>query len=420
MYSCVGIAGLAFLFWAQSPPELLPWAAFAAFAVYLEWNTVEVDDRLMASAGMMVQITAGVALGAGNAALTMCGIAVLGTFTRDDIVQRRLFQPAVNFGIIVVTAMASGLVLDLFAYAPDRTQNLTRFAVIAALAGVVASIFNSAQVTLVVRAAYGRSGLRPWASARTLIPLYAAMGATGGLLGGTYLIVGAEVLPLIVVMILVANFMFRSRAAVRVAHESTIRGFIKALEARDLYARGHTERVAMFCRLVAEDFGLGARRMQNLRWAALVHDVGTLAVPRDLLRDRAGLTDEEEAQIAVNIKEVHDLLASVEFLDGAMDIVALLDAPAAQLPSSEAATDAQILTVAKRFDQLTNRPGRETSLTQSAAFTELRSAGPTVVDPIVVAALERAIGRTGVTYGAIEVDPTITRETYARQAMYER
>ena len=104
----------------------------------------------------------------------------------------------------------------------------------------------------------------------------------GGLLGAAYLLIGPATIPLIGIVFFTGYMAFESYARLREAQESTIRGFIKALEAKDLYTRGHTERVARFAEMIGKQMGYDGTQLERLRWAALIHDVGKLAV--DALR----------------------------------------------------------------------------------------------------------------------------------------
>ena len=91
------------------------WAAFAIPFVYLEWRAVEVNDQLMVSSTIMVALTGGTvfALEGSSAALGMATIAALGPLVPRDFRERRWFQPAVNFGQLVISATAAGFILDL-------------------------------------------------------------------------------------------------------------------------------------------------------------------------------------------------------------------------------------------------------------------------------------------------------------------
>ena len=98
-------------------------------------------------------------------------------------------------------------------------------------------------------------------------------------LGWVYLELGAAVVPLLVVPILIARSTFASYLELKAGQEQTIETLILALEAKDRYTAGHAQRVATFSEYVGAELAFGQRRMERLRYAALMHDIGKLVVP---------------------------------------------------------------------------------------------------------------------------------------------
>jgi putative nucleotidyltransferase with HDIG domain len=234
------------------------------------------------------------------------------------------------------------------------------------------------------------------------------MGFLGGMLGATYLIIGTAALPLIAVVFFVGYLAFESYARLREAQESTIRGFIKALEAKDLYTRGHTERVARFAEMIGKEMGYDGTQLERVRWAALIHDVGKLAVPRELIRKRARLTDAEYEVMQHHVHFVEDLLDDVDFLKPMVEIATNHHAhydgngyhgaghEHGDTPSKEAC----ILAVADTFDAITSTRSYRVALTQPYAYAELRRHAGTQFDPEVVEAFITAMDRSGSSYGS--------------------
>jgi putative nucleotidyltransferase with HDIG domain len=68
---------------------------------------------------------------------------------------------------------------------------------------------------------------------------------------------------------------------------------VAAIEAKDEYTRGHSERVAAFSVQIAEEMGIGDRTIESIRLGALLHDVGKIGVPEVILTKPGRLTDEE-------------------------------------------------------------------------------------------------------------------------------
>ncbi len=426
LYGALGVVVLAAL--ATHPafpfPDPLTWLVFTVVFVALEWRAVEVNDRMVMSSTVMVALTAGVvfAVGEGSAALGMAAMAALGPLVPEDLRQRRWFQPAVNFGQMVATAAVSGIILDYLlgsVASPPGNRALIRISVVTAAVAVVHATLNFGQVRSIVRVAYARRDIRPWSGFGTLVPSYLVMGFVGGLLGATLLVLDWVVLPLVLVVFVAGHLAFASYAELREAHEATLRGFIKALEAKDLYTRGHTERVAYFAQLIGEQLKFRGSRLQRLRWAALIHDVGKLAVPRDLIRKKGRLSEAEYQELQTHAHIVEDLLAEVEFLRPMVQIASghhsHFDGSGyggtGHTHGNRPSREACILAVADAFDAMTSTRSYRMALSQEFAFSELRRKAGTQFDPEAVEALIAAMRRTGERYGS----PTLNSEGEARR-----
>jgi len=421
LYAVLGSAVLAALIWQETFPSISLWLAFAAAFAFFDWRSVEVNDRMLMSPTVMVALTAAVAFGPGTAALGVAAMAPLGAFSADDFRQRRWFQPIANFGQMVVTAGVSVFVLEWFLERALASIGDTFWLWIAggsAVAATVYGLINYTFVTVAVRAVFEKRDLRPWSNLGQLLPSYLLMGFVGGLLGATYTILPV-VLPLVFVMFIVGYLSFASYGQLREAHEATLRGFIKALEAKDLYTRGHTERVAYFAQLVGEEMRFTGTRLERLRWAALIHDVGKLAVPRDLIRKKGKLTEDEYEELQVHAHVVEEILAEVEFLRPMVEIASShhshydgggyggVGHTHGEQPSPEAC----ILAVADAFDAMTSTRSYRMALSQDYAFSELRRNAGSQFDPVVVEALSRALGRVTERYGS----PHLASEEEARR-----
>ena len=228
----------------------------------------------------------------------------------------------------------------------------------------------------------------------------------GFFLGELYLSFGIVVVPLFFVPIVVARETFAAYQALRGSHDDTVRILIGALEAKDQYTAGHAERVAMFANYIGLELGLSARRLERLRLAALMHDVGKLVVPNHLLNKPGKLTEAEFARVRLHESVSLEILTRIDFL-----------APVAPSALSEFTRftpvadekgqpiEPHIVAVADAFDAMTSTRSYRKALAQSTAFKELRENAGKQFHPRVVDALIVAIERRGEQYGAgFEVD----------------
>jgi HD-GYP domain-containing protein (c-di-GMP phosphodiesterase class II) len=217
-------------------------------------------------------------------------------------------------------------------------------------------------------------------------------------LGWVYLELGAAVVPLLVVPILIARSTFASYLELKAGQEQTIETLILALEAKDPYTAGHAQRVATFSEYVGSELAFGQRRMERLRYAALMHDIGKLVVPNQILNKPGRLTASEYARVREHEGVSVELLRGIDFL-----------APVAGDTTTEAATAAvegaalvepAIIHVADAFDAMTSTRSYRRALTQETAFAELRDGAGTQFNPQCVEALILAIERREEHYGA--------------------
>jgi HD-GYP domain-containing protein (c-di-GMP phosphodiesterase class II) len=291
-------------------------------------------------------------------------------------------------------------------------SDLTAIVVAGTVASLAYTLLNWPLVAFAVRLVYRSRDLMPWSQLPTLVASLLIMGVVGGLLGATMVLAQAAVTPLILVVYLMGYMSLSSFSQLREAHEATLRGFVKALEAKDLYTRGHTERVAYFAQLIGRQLHFSGTQLERLRWAALIHDVGKLAVPADLLRKKGRLSDAEYAEMQSHAHLVEHILAEVEFLQPMVEIASAHHSNfdgsgyggSGHRHGERPSLESSILAVADAFDAMTSTRSYRMALTQAFALDELRRNAGAQFDPLVIDALEQGLHKVGETYGSSNLD----------------
>lgn len=393
-----GVAALVLLARFQPLPRpLWLWAVLAGAYVALEYAAVEVSDRLLISSAVAVAFGTVVVLGPKSGVLAVAVMATLSLAHPSYFARRRWTLPVANFGQLVVsTSVGLGLLAVLLPPGPLGRGDIPRVLAAAIPAALVYDWVNFQLVAFMTRRLYPGRPVQTWSSLLSSHLAMAVLGMLGSLAGVAYLLGGAVVLPLVGLTFVAGHLGFHSYARRRRAHLDTVHGFVKAVEALDPYTRGHTDRVAHFVTITGTELGLGPERMERLHSAALLHDVGKLAVPASLLRRSGPPTAEEEAAVVRHMRVVESLLAEIEVL---APVVHLLEEAHRVAAGGAGSREARVLAAADAFDAMTSTRSFQAAITQAQAFARLR-AGAGAVGAEVVEALIAAVTRRGEVYGA--------------------
>ncbi|MCI0546557.1 MAG: HD-GYP domain-containing protein [Candidatus Rokubacteria bacterium] len=113
----------------------------------------------------------------------------------------------------------------------------------------------------------------------------------------------------------------RSRRRLQRSFFQSLLGLANAIEAKDVYTRGHAERVAGLARQLARAAGLGPAAAETVAQAGLLHDLGKIGVPEAVLTKRGPLTPEEWALMRLHPITGAQILMPLEFFDEGAVIV---------------------------------------------------------------------------------------------------
>ena len=175
--------------------------------------------------------------------------------------------------------------------------------------------------------------------------------------------------------------------------------FAHVIDAKSPYTSGHSDRVAIFTDLIAEEMGFDAGRRRWLKRAALLHDIAKLGVSNSVL-DKPGKLDEEEwvamkrhAELSEAILSRIGAFADLSRVAGAHH--ERLDGKGYPKGISGDAIDLEtrIVSTADVFDALTAERPYRAAMPVSKALAILREGAGTSHDPLCIAALERALAK---------------------------
>jgi HD superfamily phosphohydrolase YqeK len=227
---------------------------------------------------------------------------------------------------------------------------------------------------------------------------YAAFGL---LIAALWSVVGPFAAILVVIPLFVARWAIGQYAAQQRAYEATMAALCKAVETKDFYTRGHSERVSRGSSMLAKEIGMRADRLEAITYAGMLHDVGKLGVPTKVLQKSGKLTEEEFAAIQLHPMRGLEIVREIGFLDealaGIMHHHERIDGRGYPLglAGDEIPEFARVIAVADAFDSMTSTRSYRGARQIDEAITELRKWSGSQFDPALVDAFVRALQRDG-------------------------
>lgn len=176
----------------------------------------------------------------------------------------------------------------------------------------------------------------------------------------------------------------------------SIRMLANAIDEKDPYTRGHSERVAYYSMVIARNMGMNEEEVERVYLSGVIHDVGKIGIEDKILRKPAALTDEEYEIMkqhptkGLHILEAVPILKSMagaglmhhENLDGS--------GYPEGLKGDEIPLLGRIVSVADAFDAMTTDRPYSKAMTFEAALARLRFLAGKKFDPVCVTAMEKA------------------------------
>ena len=184
----------------------------------------------------------------------------------------------------------------------------------------------------------------------------------------------------------------------RAIYRDTVRAFAAAIDIKDKYTQGHSDRVGKYSEMIAQELGFGEEAVEGMAIAGYLHDVGKLVVERDIINAPYRIDAKQSselnrhpgagfdilspihhpyADIPLSAKYHHERMDGRGYPDGLTDL---------QIPLG-----AKIVTVADSFDAMTTDRPYKTRRTFDEVIQDFRRNTGSQFDPIVVAAFCRAL-----------------------------
>ena len=166
-----------------------------------------------------------------------------------------------------------------------------------------------------------------------------------------------------------------------------VQSLANAIDAKDSYTNGHSTRVAMYAGMIAEKMGYAGEQLERLRYAGLLHDIGKIGIPEEIINKPARLTDEEYAVIKTHpdiggnilkeISEIPEISIGARWHHERYDGGGYPD----HLAGENIPELARIIGVADSYDAMTSNRSYRGLLSQETVLSEMEKGRGTQFDP---------------------------------------
>lgn len=189
-----------------------------------------------------------------------------------------------------------------------------------------------------------------------------------------------------------ARALLRQLDALECHNQETIFAFVRAIDARDPNTARHSEQVAEYSASLATALGLDPQSVERIRQAALLHDIGKVALERSVLQKPGLLTPEEWEQVRAHPERSAHIISGVQrfarFVAGARHHHERYDGTGYPdgLMGDEIPLDARIIAVADAYEAMTSDRAYRLARSREEALARLMDGAGTQFDPTCVAA----------------------------------
>ncbi|MCK8059431.1 MULTISPECIES: HD-GYP domain-containing protein [unclassified Fusibacter] len=216
----------------------------------------------------------------------------------------------------------------------------------------------------------------------------------GILMAVTQMQLGFFIVLLFLGPLLLARFTFVQYLKMKDVYIKTINSFTKAIDAKDKYTVGHSERVADYSVKLAKRMKFGDKKIDDLRTSALLHDIGKIGILDAILNKPGKLTEEEYNEIKKHPEIGASIINEIYFLKNASEVIRhhheSYDGTGYPdgLKGDEIPLEAAIITVVDAYDAMTSDRSYRKALTHDQAMKNLvdasgRQFNPRVVDAFI-------------------------------------
>jgi len=327
--------------------------------------------------------------------VTFLGEIIADAITRRTVWYKILFnasQYALSAGIAGMVYQGLGGVVGLV--------NISSYIIPAAICAIIYFLINSNLFMVVISLSEEVSILSVWKKQiRGTLATYIALVPIGFIMALVYTNIGVWGIILFFFPLFLARRSFELYTKMRKVYLDTIRALAAAIDAKDPYTKGHSERVAETSVALAQELNLTDKDIENIEYTALLHDIGKIGIADNILGKNSSLTDKEFDKIKEHPVMGAKIVEPVDFLKNSYEAIYHHHEKynGAGYPDGLKEKDipllSRIIAVADAYDAMgSDRPYRK-KLSKDKILKELKDQAGKQFDPEIVKVLISVLDR---------------------------
>lgn len=401
IYVSAVILAAVFLLALHDPRDFLSLSVI--FFIILHVLLENMDVNLPNNKG---SVSVGFATGLAMILLFGPGAAAWGNFAtilhkRTWEYSKALHKPLFNVAQVTITVTGAAYAYQFFGGITGQVSLLRDFYPIM-MSILSYSLINIILIMSIFFLAQRRSFLNVWFIVfRWAIPNYLAVAPLGILIAVIYVNMGIPAVILLMIPLMLARYTYALYMEMRSQYISTIKALTKAIDAKDHYTHGHSERVAEYAVAIATELKLSEEYKEKLEYLALMHDVGKISIPEAILNKPSSLSNAEFTLIRTHPEIGAEIIKNIKFISAHADIVRhhheRIDGSGypGGITGEKISLGAKILCVADAFDAMTSARIYSTPKSKQEAVAELERCCNTQFCQDVVKAFVKVLRKRG-------------------------
>lgn len=323
-------------------------------------------------------------------------VAALGSLSWDDLKNKPWYRNLFNLCQLGISAALSAHAYRLLGGQPGQVTRQSLLSIVGAF--VVYYLANTAIPTVAIALS---SGNRPSLVYYRLIawstPGFVAIAPLAILVAVVFEPLGYVGVVLFTLPLLSARAAFKMYRDMRLTYIETIQSLAQAIDAKDHYTLGHSERVAYYSLEIARRLGWKQNQLDQLFFTALLHDIGKIGIQESILNKTGRLTADERADVNKHPQLGAEIVGKVSFLRKEADYIRYHHEHFAGtgypkgLSGEDIPLGARIIAVADSFDAMTSQRSYHSPRSVAEALEELDRCSGSQFDPEVVKAFYKVV-----------------------------